>query len=47
MGRPALHGPEPPARLAVHTGCGRELGADFRCRRCGEHVDLPDVEFRQ
>jgi DNA-binding HxlR family transcriptional regulator len=39
--------PSGPPRLAVHTGCGGELGEDFRCRRCAEYVDLPDIEFQQ
>ena len=40
-------GPSGPPRLALHTECGGELGEDFRCRRCEEHIDLPDIEFRQ
>ena len=43
------HYPTPggPPRLTLHSGCGGDIGADFRCDKCGEHVgrgeiDLPD-----
>jgi DNA-binding HxlR family transcriptional regulator len=42
------HYPTPagPPRLALHTGCGGNIGADLRCERCGEqakpgNIDLP------
>jgi DNA-binding HxlR family transcriptional regulator len=35
-----------PPRLALHVGCGGNVGADFRCERCGKQarpgeLDLP------
>ena len=39
--------PNGPPRLALHVGCGGNIGADFRCDRCGNvarpgEIDLPD-----
>ena len=43
------HYPTPggPPRLTLHSGCGGDVGADFRCDRCGKpvgpgEIDLPD-----
>jgi DNA-binding HxlR family transcriptional regulator len=43
------HYPTPggPPRLTLHTGCGGNIGPDFRCDRCGKQakpgeLDLPD-----
>jgi hypothetical protein len=43
------HYPAPggPPRLTLHRGCGGNIGADFRCDRCGQQagpgeLDLPD-----
>ena len=38
--------PNGPPRLTLHAGCGGNVGADFRCDRCGKPVspgefDLP------
>ena len=38
--------PNGPPRLTLHSGCGGNVGADFRCERCGKPVapgefDLP------
>jgi DNA-binding HxlR family transcriptional regulator len=38
--------PNGPPRLTLHAGCGGNVGADFRCERCGKPVapgqfDLP------
>jgi DNA-binding HxlR family transcriptional regulator len=30
--------PNGPPRLTLHVGCGGNVGADFRCERCGEPV---------
>jgi DNA-binding HxlR family transcriptional regulator len=32
---PTPHGPP---RLTLHAGCGGNVGADFRCERCGKPV---------
>jgi DNA-binding HxlR family transcriptional regulator len=41
------HYPTPggPPRLTVHAGCGGDVGADFRCERCGQHVDGGEIEL--
>jgi DNA-binding HxlR family transcriptional regulator len=41
------HYPNPggPPRLTVHAGCGGNVGADFRCERCGQHVQGDEIEF--
>ncbi len=43
------HYPAPggPPRLTLHVGCGGNIGADFRCDRCGKQampgeLELPD-----
>jgi DNA-binding HxlR family transcriptional regulator len=40
--------PEPggPPRLTIHFGCGGNIGADFRCDRCGKPFEPGDIEFR-
>jgi DNA-binding HxlR family transcriptional regulator len=40
---PTLGGPP---RLALHAGCGGNIGADFRCDRCGKPFEPGEVEFR-
>jgi len=30
--------PDGPPRLTLHVGCGGNVGADFRCDRCGKPV---------
>jgi DNA-binding HxlR family transcriptional regulator len=41
------HYPTPggPPRLTLHAGCGGNVGADFRCDRCGRHVRGGEIEF--
>lgn len=41
------HYPTPggPPRLTLHAGCGGNVGADFRCDRCGRHVRGSQIEF--
>ena len=40
--------PEPggPPRLTKHVGCGGNIGADFRCDRCGNPYKPGEIEFR-
>jgi DNA-binding HxlR family transcriptional regulator len=42
------HYPEPkgPPRLALHAGCGGNIGADFHCDRCGERAGPGEMELR-
>jgi DNA-binding HxlR family transcriptional regulator len=37
--------PEGPPRLTLHAGCGGNIGADFRCDRCGERAGLGGIEL--
>jgi DNA-binding HxlR family transcriptional regulator len=41
------HYPTPggPPRLTLHAGCGGNVGADFRCERCGQHVRGGEIEL--
>src|SRR5204862_7342743 len=41
------HYPTPggPPRLTLHTGCGGNVGADFRCERCGRHLGRDEIEL--
>jgi DNA-binding HxlR family transcriptional regulator len=41
------HYPTPggPPRLTLHAGCGGNVGADFRCERCGQHVGGGEIEL--
>src|SRR5947209_2264902 len=41
------HYPTPagPPRLTVHAGCGGNVGADFRCERCGRHLGRDEIEL--
>jgi len=41
------HYPTPggPPRLTLHIGCGGNVGADFRCERCGRHLGRDEIEF--
>jgi DNA-binding HxlR family transcriptional regulator len=41
------HYPEPggPPRLTAHVGCGGNIGADFRCDRCGKPYAPGEIEF--
>jgi DNA-binding HxlR family transcriptional regulator len=41
------HYPAPggPPRLTLHAGCGGNVGADFRCDRCREHVAGGEIEL--
>jgi DNA-binding HxlR family transcriptional regulator len=41
------HYPAPggPPRLTVHAGCGGNVGADFRCDRCGERPGPEGIEL--
>jgi DNA-binding HxlR family transcriptional regulator len=32
-------------RLTQHTGCGGDVGADFHCERCGQHVSGDQIEL--
>jgi len=42
------HYPTPggPPRLTLHARCGGDVGADFRCQRCGQHVGGDEIELR-
>jgi DNA-binding HxlR family transcriptional regulator len=37
--------PNGPPRLTLHAGCGGNVGADFRCARCGEQAGPGEVEL--
>jgi DNA-binding HxlR family transcriptional regulator len=37
--------PNGPPRLTLHAGCGGDVGADFRCRRCGQQTDGGEIEL--
>jgi DNA-binding HxlR family transcriptional regulator len=37
--------PQGPPRLTLHAGCGGNVGADFRCERCGQHTAGGDIEL--
>jgi DNA-binding HxlR family transcriptional regulator len=37
--------PNGPPRLTLHTGCGGNVGADFRCERCGRPVAPGEVDL--
>ncbi|HEU4977421.1 MAG TPA: helix-turn-helix domain-containing protein [Solirubrobacteraceae bacterium] len=41
------HYPPPggPPRLTLHTGCGGDVGADFRCERCGKAVGPGELDL--
>jgi DNA-binding HxlR family transcriptional regulator len=41
------HYPTPggPPRLTLHAGCGGDVGADFRCERCGKPVGRGEIEL--
>jgi DNA-binding HxlR family transcriptional regulator len=41
------HYPSPggPPRLSLHAGCGGNVGADFRCDRCGELAGRGEIEL--
>jgi DNA-binding HxlR family transcriptional regulator len=41
------HYPAPggPPRLTLHAGCGGNIGADFRCERCGHLVSGGEIEL--
>ena len=41
------HYPAPggPPRLTLHAGCGGNVGADFRCDRCGKQVRPGELEL--
>jgi DNA-binding HxlR family transcriptional regulator len=41
------HYPTPggPPRLTRHAGCGGDIGADFRCQRCGKHAGRGEIEL--
>jgi DNA-binding HxlR family transcriptional regulator len=41
------HYPTPggPPRLTLHAGCGGNVGADFRCERCRQHVGQGEIEL--
>jgi DNA-binding HxlR family transcriptional regulator len=34
-----------PPRLTLHVGCGGNVGPDFQCERCGEHVGPGEIEL--
>jgi hypothetical protein len=38
--------PEGPPRLTLHAGCGGNIGADFRCDKCGEEVRPGQFDLR-
>jgi DNA-binding HxlR family transcriptional regulator len=38
--------PEGPPRLTRHAGCGGNVGADFTCERCRQHVGRGDIELQ-
>ena len=37
--------PNGPPRLTLHTGCGGNIGADFRCDRCGKQARPGQIEL--
>ncbi|HJS95001.1 MAG TPA: helix-turn-helix domain-containing protein [Solirubrobacteraceae bacterium] len=41
------HYPTPtgPPRLALHAGCGGNVGPDFRCDRCGNQAGPGEIEL--
>ena len=41
------HYPTPggPPRLTLHAGCGGNVGADFRCDRCGKRANPGEIEL--
>lgn len=41
------HYPTPggPPRLTLHAGCGGNIGADFRCERCGQQAGRGEIEL--
>ncbi len=41
------HYPTPggPPRLTLHAGCGGNVGADFRCERCGQPAGRGEIEL--
>ena len=41
------HYPTPggPPRLTLHAGCGGNVGADFRCERCGRLAGGTEIEL--
>ena len=41
------HYPTPggPPRLTLHAGCGGNVGADFRCDRCGQRAAPGEIEL--
>jgi DNA-binding HxlR family transcriptional regulator len=42
------HYPHPggPPRLTTHAGCGGNVGADLRCKRCRQRVGFDEIEIR-
>ena len=36
---------EGPPLLTLHAGCGGNVGADFRCERCGQHPGRGEIEL--
>ncbi len=34
-----------PPRLTLHAGCGGNIGADFRCDRCGQAAARGEIEL--
>jgi DNA-binding HxlR family transcriptional regulator len=42
------HYPAPggPPRLTLHSGCGGNVGPDFRCERCGQRVARGEIELQ-
>jgi DNA-binding HxlR family transcriptional regulator len=41
------HYPTPggPPRLTLHAGCGGNIGADFRCDRCGQPASRDEIDL--
>jgi DNA-binding HxlR family transcriptional regulator len=37
--------PSGPPRLTIHAGCGGNIGADFRCDRCGKPARPGEIEL--
>jgi DNA-binding HxlR family transcriptional regulator len=37
---------EGPPRLTLHAGCGGNIGADFRCDKCGEEARPGQLDLR-
>lgn len=37
--------PKGPPRLSLHAGCGGNVGADFRCDRCGEEARRGELDL--